>query len=660
MLTRFITLVFLCLALQNTAPPVGGTHGSPAAADRTRAAIVETESKLHHKLALFDWVMLALAVGAFILAGVAIKYAKKQKQDAITTLGLTTSTLQELKETKSSLSPLRDQLSALASQLSTRYVGKFPDNLKDIIELLNLAQKSIVIIVDFAGYSSYTDPSAFRDYYYAIESSLRAKPDFSVRFYIYDSVQHQRLLQLAFPRAVYQEQMFKRPSIALLTQFMKRMEKRNIAITDYDSLIRALLDDEERCIGQFQELQGCECFELQRPVPIFLWMVDDRECIFAFENEQERVKNYFSFRTRDGSLIEYFLHYMREVMARTNQHPSHSVEDLSAMNLLVPELGHCTKVNGRLAPCNYHRDRLDVRHYQQKETSGERDIDEVTIELTPDPGILELLDLMDDKKMPAGDWGLMMSHRRWLVERIAKAVREKGEIEQDGPAVLQLGTAGPVHYFGTAKIIAEALTSAGMPTTKQVRLFTRDRCLTPVACVRYLLEKLQLPKDVLQAEQWATVDTEGIRKTLDPSFYSIGADRPPIGQMLQHHISLGDICHGDFLNGCPAVDIVIAHFTFSMWASTPTASCRQGYDNVARALKSGGTLLAALSEFHNTAVTSVDQYHKYLADAGLRLVSATRTWDVYDFSVTERQRLLYAKGPQLFRKRVILAEYNKP
>jgi hypothetical protein len=132
-----------------------------------------------------------------------------------------------------------------------------------------------------------------------------------------------------------------------------------------------------------------------------------------------------------------------------------------------------------------------------------------------------------------------------------------------------------------------------------------------------------------------------------------------MADMLLHDISMGDICDDSFTRSLRQFDVILAHFTFSMWAGTPISDCDIGYKNVAGALKPGGRLLAALSEFHNPAITTLDYYHDAFKRVGLNLISVTRTWDVYDLSESERRRLIHEAKPMVYQKRVILAEYEK-
>jgi hypothetical protein len=632
------------------------TDLTPQKASHAETLLTASERGLSSHLSPMDVANISLAVVAIILSVVAILYAVKQHRDAGETKKVAESISERTQQSLTALSATAETLSSLAMQLPTRYVGKFPDNLTEIVDLLRLASNEAVIVTDFAGYSSYSDPSRFRDYFNAVDSSLRQNRNLTVRLYIYDAFHRERWLQLRYPRAEYPDHVFHNPSDDLLAGFIKRVRKRQIQIVNYETFVAALMDDEERWIRQFEDLDRCECFELHRTVPIFLWMVDKQQCIFAFENEKEVSKNYFSFRTRDGRLLEYFSHYLREIVASANHHPTASIDETSAMNLLVPQLGTCTKIKGRLLPCTYHQDRLDVQYLEQKADAAERDIDQMTVEVSPTSSLLDLFEKMEDKRMPAGGWGLMACHRQWLTEHIAESLKTRADA--NSPSILQLGTAGPVHYFATAKIIVEAIIKSGIRPPNQALLCTVERCLTPVQCVKSLLATIAAI-DSPSNNDWAIIETDGLRKVLDSSFYEIGAEKAPMRELLRHVVALGDICGEHFWEEDSVFDLTITHFTFSMWANRTEADCNKGYGNVARTLRRGGTLLAALSEFHNPAVRSIEQYHESFARVGLHLVSETRAWDVYDLSPAERQRFVYSRASQRFRKRVVLAVYEK-
>ena len=157
-----------------------------------------------------------------------------------------------------------------------------------------------------------------------------------------------------------------------------------------------------------------------------------------------------------------------------------------------------------------------------------------------------------------------------------------------------------------------------------------------------------------------TVEVRGLRRTFDLSFYDFGSAQPQMHLLLDHHVDIGDICFEE--DGCipkSFFDVALAHFTFSLWATETDSRCQAGYRNIAHGLKKGGRLITALSELHDPAANSIEVYDKKFTDVGLKSVSVTRVWDVYDLSSSDRRQLVDTKKAQVVRKQVILAVSEK-
>src|ERR1051325_10025570 len=102
-----------------------------------RKACMTAESKRK----VFDIVSLALAVVALVIAIVH---------------------LTELDKTVQRLENIQDGL-------STRYLGNYPAFFRQIVKVVGSAQKNLVIVCDFPAYGSFSEPSTFEDYSYAIK-----------------------------------------------------------------------------------------------------------------------------------------------------------------------------------------------------------------------------------------------------------------------------------------------------------------------------------------------------------------------------------------------------------------------------------------------------------------------------------------------------------
>lgn len=337
-----------------------------------------------------------------------------------------------------------------------------------------------------------------------------------------------------------------------------------------------------------------------------------------------------------------------------------AIERTASMNLLVSRFDNCNVVNGRLEPCKYHGDRLEVEfHEQEPDRDGQREIDDRTIELLPTKGNLDLFERMQQKRAVAGHWGLMWSHREWLVTRLRELFRQRAKAKERQISVLQLGTAGPIHYAGTAKLIASAANEE-LPRGRVVDLCTYDRCLTPVVTVRALLARLNaVGRAKARKADRLSIEAIGLKRTLDASISEAGIWLPEFRNRLAHRIEVCDICAGEgLLDGPITFDAALAHFTFSMWQRDCDALCEQAFKNLATSLKPAALLFAALGELHNPAIQDAQYFHDRLGRAGFRLIQQSRVWDIYDLSQEDRRSFLRDRMFKRFTKSVVLAAYQ--
>jgi hypothetical protein len=241
-----------------------------------------------------------VGVIAIVLSIVAIVFAWIQHRDAHTTLS-------EMKQ--------------LAEQTTTGYVGMFPVNMKHIITMFQRAQKKIVVFTDFAGYGSYTDPDTYSNYQQGLLAAVGRSRDLRVTLFAYNAPLRNQILRTQFDHSKFDARVFLGGIDEKLDRYVARKKSRGIIISDYEGFIAQMLADETDYFRVFQTEERIDCFDLTEIVPIYLWMIDDNECIFSFENEPEKGTD-FSFRTRDGRLIDYFESYLGKYANKSDPHRS--------------------------------------------------------------------------------------------------------------------------------------------------------------------------------------------------------------------------------------------------------------------------------------------------------------------------------------------------
>jgi hypothetical protein len=212
-----------------------------------------------------------LATVAIVLAIVAIAFAIIQFADA------------KLQNRK---------LRQVAGSMSTRYIGEFPKNMAEIVDVVRRAHAKLDIVVDLAAYGHYSDPLQFKGYLDAICEKCRQ--GVQVRMVIYESNLYAQYFNRQFPKDLFsketQSERFAfffyrgRPKPATWEAFCKLMEHEQMEHLTH--MTKA----------------GVRVRSLSTEILLSLWLEDREDVVFSFQNATERERE-LSFRTRDGNLV---------------------------------------------------------------------------------------------------------------------------------------------------------------------------------------------------------------------------------------------------------------------------------------------------------------------------------------------------------------------
>src|SRR5713226_7999366 len=125
--------------------------------------------------ALFEYFLHALHVASepvtVTLAIIAIVYAAIQKRES--------------RQLLHSSNELTGDMLAIASSMSTRYLGVFPKNMDDICEVVSKTDRTLDIQVDVVAYGHYSRPEGFQKYVERIEKIAKITPHPVIRLLVY-------------------------------------------------------------------------------------------------------------------------------------------------------------------------------------------------------------------------------------------------------------------------------------------------------------------------------------------------------------------------------------------------------------------------------------------------------------------------------------------
>lgn len=230
----------------------------------------------------------------------AIFYAVKQRSDSEKLKNHS----QELRDESSVLlgkvTSITNEMTSIAGSLSTRYVGLFPKNMDDMIEVITKAEQRLDIMLDIAAYGHYSNPEDYLKYFQTLESLSQTK-GVVIRLIAYDKVTARKghRTQYNGEKGFEDEK-----QQARFVHFFDRVHQKKLKKPEnYQEFDDLMMSQEEMWEKRFQGFT--ELVLANEPLRFFLWLADEKEAIFCFENYGRDTRE-ISFRTRDVSLIRTF------------------------------------------------------------------------------------------------------------------------------------------------------------------------------------------------------------------------------------------------------------------------------------------------------------------------------------------------------------------
>jgi hypothetical protein len=190
------------------------------------------------------------------------------------------------------------KMEEIASSMSTRYVGGFPKDIDDIVDVAGAADREMLVMASFADYGHYSKPDSFERLLEKIHAALSRKV--SVKFLVYGDDAAAEALKIRYPSEQFSEE---RLSSRFKHFFSTYYEGIREPSTHVEFL--GVLHRKTREVMSDLFDRGVEIRLLEEQERCFFWMEDDEEVIFSFENGAAQ-GHPLCFRTRDARLMETF------------------------------------------------------------------------------------------------------------------------------------------------------------------------------------------------------------------------------------------------------------------------------------------------------------------------------------------------------------------
>jgi len=192
-----------------------------------------------------------------------------------------------------------ERMADLSKELTTRFVGIFPKNMKDINEVVADTNGHLDIMCDFVGYAHYSASREFIKYLRQLED-LRIQKRLPIRLLVYTLEKGQKTHDTQFTDKSFQKAVADEDP--KLLNFCQSYNKGRLPASkgEFD----ALLFQRQREYMKILKDVGVRIRITSQELPFFLWDDDDQEAVFSFLNEDLPDAREVSFRTRDRSLIQ--------------------------------------------------------------------------------------------------------------------------------------------------------------------------------------------------------------------------------------------------------------------------------------------------------------------------------------------------------------------
>jgi hypothetical protein len=210
------------------------------------------------------------------------------------------------------------EIKDIALSMSTRFIGSFPANMSEVVDLTESAQSSLDILVDASDYGSYSAPEHFRNF---MNSVMRKRGEkVVVRMLLYEEgLGHENCAE-QFPEGKF-EKTIKTP------EYKRYFEEFNPGLKTPTSGEELLQIWFERARDYTHELEvsGVQVRYISERSVIFLWLKDRQDVVFSFTNADSTVDE-LAFRTRDGHLVNTFHRLFEKNWLAASQLNSSSVK----------------------------------------------------------------------------------------------------------------------------------------------------------------------------------------------------------------------------------------------------------------------------------------------------------------------------------------------
>lgn len=182
----------------------------------------------------------------------------------------------------------------MVRSMSTRFIGQFPTNMPEIVDVIGRTDQKLDILVDVCAYGHYSQPVLFKNYVGTIQNKLDA--GCNIRMIVYSPAVYKELRHQQFPEDGFKDEC-KRERFKQFFAVNLDLDKPK-TWSEFEKLLLCQQDKYLKILRRSR----VEIRSIDEKLLVSLWLEDNEDAVFSFQNAA-RNEEEVSFRTREGNLI---------------------------------------------------------------------------------------------------------------------------------------------------------------------------------------------------------------------------------------------------------------------------------------------------------------------------------------------------------------------
>jgi len=182
----------------------------------------------------------------------------------------------------------------IVKNLSTQYIGEFPDFLPRMTNELESARKSIYIAKDFPGYGIYSNHRAYLKYRNVLQQ--KREDNIEIKMIVLNEERRGELHDLQFLHVGFEQLKISDN----FQNFLGWSGRDPESINNKEEFKTALTEEQKGTLER--DLRGIDIKQIDERIPVYLWIVDDMCAMLSFPSLAGGAVEG-AFFTKDGKLI---------------------------------------------------------------------------------------------------------------------------------------------------------------------------------------------------------------------------------------------------------------------------------------------------------------------------------------------------------------------